>query len=266
MKILPFTQEDLKQLPPLQPEGWSDLALVFREYLELDLCKPFKMVVNGRMAATGVLICFQNTVWLAHIIVDTDLRNQGMGFFMVEYLKGAAEKMGYKSVSLIATELGYPVYMKAGFTEQTRYLFFDNSLSRGNVDESKDVRPIENQDEKQVYAMDLRVSGENRSKLLSAHMKSGWVCCRNSKLKGFYLPSLGEGLVVAEDDVSGLTLTEKRIQVGRQVVVPEENSSCVRFLTQKGLTQKMTARRMIWGRPFKWHPQNLFSRIGGNFG
>ena len=133
MNILPFTNKDIPYILPLQPDGWPDLRTEFKFYTKNDFCHPVKVVDRARVIGIGVLIVFERTGWLAHIIVDSEKRNRGIGRFIVHRLLDMAKEKKCRSVSLIATDLGYPVYLKAGFVEQTRYLFF----SRENGDDGR---------------------------------------------------------------------------------------------------------------------------------
>ncbi len=74
-----------------------------------------------------------NTAWLAHIIVDPEYRKRGIGSLIVCQLLDFLKNSGCETVSLIATELGYSVYKKAGFVEQTEYAFFEREESGKRV-------------------------------------------------------------------------------------------------------------------------------------
>ena len=50
-------------------------------------------------------------------------------------------------------------------------------------------------------------------------------------------------------------------------MLPEDNQAGVGFLKQNGFVKTETkGTRMIPGKEIYWKPENIYSRIGGNFG
>ena len=266
-KAVPFTHKDLDALSPLQPDGWPDIRNDFRFYLDNGFCCPVKVTARQQIIGVGVLILFGITGWVAHIIVDPNRRNRGLGLFIVRHLLEAAEQKGCRSVSLVATDLGYPVYLKAGFAAQTRYLFFSReNRDRADELETAHIRRATTGDRADILALDREISGENRSALISGFLRTAWVCDANHTVNGYYLPGLREGTILALDEPSGLELMAWKYRDVHSAVLPAENRAGIRFLKVNGFQQVMTAKRMVWGHPFTWHPRGIFSRIAGNFG
>jgi GNAT superfamily N-acetyltransferase len=79
MAIEPFVLRDISQLEPLQPHGWSSIIPFYQFYSETDFCYPIKFTSRGRIIGIGAAILHRHTGWLAHIIVDTNFRGQGIG-------------------------------------------------------------------------------------------------------------------------------------------------------------------------------------------
>ena len=267
MKTVPFVSKDIDALLPLQPEGWPDIRDEYRGYLENHFCFPIKVVHENQIVGVGVLIHFGKTAWLGHIIVDPEKRNMGLGRLIVNQLLDLAEEKGIQSISLVATDLGYPVYLKTGFVLQTRYLFFRREKS-GQIkrQEYPHVRPAQAGDEKHILELDRQISGEDRTVLIGRFVKNAWVCEENGSVQGYFLPGLGEGLIMAVDDRAGLELMAHKHQGVDTAVLPADNTDGIRFLENSGFKQHATARRMVAGEPFPYSPDKIYSRIGGNFG
>ena len=70
-------------------------------------------------------IIFQKSSWLAHIIVDPDYRSRGIGYRIVEQLLLQVSKHSPETCLLAATDIGKPVYLKAGFRDVGEYTFFE---------------------------------------------------------------------------------------------------------------------------------------------
>ena len=77
---------DLEEIGDLQPDGWPDIINEFEFYITCDFCNPIKATIGNRIVGVGTSIIFENSAWLAHIIVDSDSRNKGLGFQIVERL------------------------------------------------------------------------------------------------------------------------------------------------------------------------------------
>ena len=74
-----LTENDIGDVNRLQPQGWKNILPYFYIYIEMPFCFPVKVVVEGKVAGIGTAIIMGTTAWLAHIIVNPDLRNSGIG-------------------------------------------------------------------------------------------------------------------------------------------------------------------------------------------
>lgn len=269
MNITLFTDNDLIKLDSIQPDAWPDIRPSFLYYIQKRFCIPVKISLKNRLIGVGAGIFFdKRTAWLAHIIVAPDMRNRGIGFKIVTYLTGELAQLGCKSISLIATDSGYPVYKKAGFVRQAKYLFFKKETDKKKCFPClpETFQPVLSDHKPDILKLDRQVSGENREKLLSGCMKNGWVVMEKGGIQGVYLPDLGEGLIIAENDPAGLALMRYKYTRKRTAVLPENNTAGVAFLEENGFVLFETARRMILGNPFVWYPEKIYSRIAGNVG
>jgi len=114
--------------------------------------------------------------------------------------------------------------------------------------------------------LDRSISGENRSTLLSEHVDDGFIYSRNGILEGYYLASLGEGLIVANTVEAGLELMKLRCSKSTKATLPKDNIAGIRFLTDNGFRETNTAHRMIKGKEFIFKPEMVFNRIFGYLG
>jgi GNAT superfamily N-acetyltransferase len=263
--IQPLTEADLPDVGSLQPEGWGDILPFIKFYCLSSFCFPLKAVINGRTVGVGTAINHLNTAWLAHIIVHKDYRNNGVGMAITKALIDVASSLPCKTLFLLATELGEPVYKKLGFTIQSQYLFLDNGLppetfSNGNVT----VYQPTYQDA--VLRMDREASGENREKILRLHIADAKLFVIDGQLLGFYLPTLGDGLIISDSAEAGIELMKCRREINQNFCVPEDNTVAIEFLKGLGYKEKGRAARMILGREITWDGRRIYNRIGGNLG
>jgi GNAT superfamily N-acetyltransferase len=261
--IIAFTAEDLPALPAFQPEGWSDIIPVFDFYLTAPFCRPVKAVADGSMVGIGSLILLPGgTAWLGHIVVRPEARRRGIGGGIVAGLLEKAAAAGCRTVSLIATEAGTPLYQKAGFTTQGEYVYLERPTAAPLFrTESTAAQPS---DHEALFALDRRISGEDRRALLTEHLPQARIVQRMGKPVGMYLPGLGEGPVLAEEPQAGLALLAER--GGASIRLPAENRSALAWGAANGYQETCRTRRMVHGVPFAWQPAALYTRISGNLG
>jgi len=264
LKIEQVTAANLKEIPFLQPEGWPDILPSIKEYCTLDFCFPLKATLENTLVGIGTAIFHGSTAWLGHIVVRKDYRNFGIGTTITQSLIELVQKKPCKSILLIATALGEPVYKKLGFGIQTHYAFFENGSIP--VEESRQIRPFEQKYEGHLLALDHSISGENRVQLFKQHLSNARLYIDNNNLLGFYLPTLGEGLIIAGTADAGLALMKSRYPDHKKICLPIDNHEGINFLMKNGFTELRRASRMVLGENFPWRASNMFSRIGGNLG
>lgn len=259
-----LSDKEAESLKKLQPEGWGDIVPVFMYYASKQFCTPIKVFMGEDIIGVGTAIVFGKTAWLAHIIVRQDHRNRGLGKEIVRKLLEITNTSKCDTVSLIATELGCPVYEKAGFRVQTEYVFFD--LENEEDIKAEYIEPLTPENVLLVMKMDEKISGEKRSCILSDKINDGFVYKKNAKIQGFFLPKMGEGLIIAENAEAGIELMKKKQTMKNKAVLPSDNLEGIKFLKSIGCAEKKRAKRMILGKEFPWQPDKLYGRIGGNFG
>src|SRR5665648_764683 len=79
MQFETVTIDDLDEIRNLQPQDWSDIIPEFEFYIQSSFCSPIKTKIDDKIVGIGASIIFKNTSWIAHIIVDSEYRNKGIG-------------------------------------------------------------------------------------------------------------------------------------------------------------------------------------------
>ena len=265
IRIETITINDIDSVKKLQPEGWGDIIPFIRFYTDSPFCFPVKFILDNEIAGTGTGIKLDNTAWLAHIIVSPNHRNKGIGLNIVKNLLKILKENKCGTVSLIATDLGYPVYKKAGFIEQTDYIVLERNGKTKNPVISKKIAGFTDEFE-DVYSLDKLISGEERKLILKDKLGESYLYKEKNKVCGFYIPGLWEGLIIAENETSGTELMKLRMQNSNKFSLPINNSKGIKFLKENGFAETKRFKRMIYGNEFKWNPQNIYNRIAGNLG
>ncbi len=265
VNIEPLTAKDLECVTVLQPEGWGDILPSIQSYCASDFCYPLKATVDGAIVGIGTAIVHGKTAWLAHIIVHKDYRNKGIGTTVTKSLVDLVTTTSCKTILLLATTLGEPVYRKFGFQVEAQYLFFDHG-TLPPADKSPHIIEYHSQYEDVIFKLDCKVSGEDRKRLLKEHYAESQLFVEHGELIGFYAATLGEGLIVAEDCNAGFELMKLKFTNNKNFCIPENNEAGINFLTRHGFKECRKASRMILGEKIVWDGKKLYSRIGGNLG
>ena len=266
MQFETVTIDDLDEIRNLQPTDWSDIIPEFEFYIQSSFCCPIKTKIDEKIVGIGASIVFENTSWIAHIIVDSDYRNKGVGAQIVTELLNALKRDSVATCSLIATELGKPVYLKAGFRIASEYSFFQREKQWIECPVSENVISFKEQHRAMIYELDHKISGEKRELLLKDYLSNSIVFVESNKVLGFYIPDLKEGLIYADTDEAGLELMKLKYAKVDKAILPSDNSKGIEFLRQNGFVETRKVSRMILGKELDWNPKKMFGRIGGNFG
>ena len=259
----PLTEDDLDAIDTLRPHDWPPYRRTFERYFALDCVRPWAFGGPDGLVAMGTLIDFGKTGWMAQVITSAQRRGQGWGSKMVRFLLDQAQGMGMHTVSLVATELGYPLYAAAGFRVEGEYAFWTRSTPAPALPEaSEELKAWSESYGPRCLVLDRKASGEGRAPYLRHDWSQGYVVPG----EGYFLPTVGEGLVVAKNRRAGEPLLHRRIDGASRVVVPLENSWAPVLLSSRGFALEKRMRRMVWGRSLRRRPEWVGSRIGGNLG
>ena len=266
-EIQAFTLQDMPFIQHLQPQGWNDITLSFMEYCMHSFCMPVKVVDHNRIVGIGAVVFHEHSAWLGHIIVHETCRGQGLGSFIVEYLVALATKHGSVSINLIATDLGAPVYKKAGFSIVTPYQSLKRSHPSIPLLIAPEIKVASAAHYEKILQLDQEITRENRKRLIEAHVSRAIIYEEEGQLQGYYLPELGQGPIYAVRDAAGIALMQLKYTTVDQAVLPIDNQVAIAGLLKMGFKpDDFTAIRMSYGKELAWKPNQVFSRIGGNYG
>ncbi len=266
MKFEPLISADLNFLKDLQPQDWGDIHPHFQYYINSPYCQPVKVVIDNKIVGIGSTIIHNTTAWLAHIIVHPEYRNKGIGKFITQCLLDSLNSTQVKTVLLIATPLGEPVYTSLGFHAETEYIFFEGKKIDLAQAENENIKPLIPAFHESLFSLDKQVSGEDRSWRLQENLEGAYMYIEKNALNGFYLPILGEGLIVARSETAGKALMHLRLKSRDNAVFPAENLAAYEVILKNGYKQTRTAKRMFLGERIHFEPIFLYNRIAGSIG
>lgn len=187
--LVPFTEAHLDGAVALSRQaGWphrrADWALV------LSISRGVVALDGKRVVATGFCSAMGEIAALNMIIVDESLRGQGLGRRVMDAVMTLA---GARTMRLIATEAGRPLYEKLGFSVTGEIVQYQGEIASIPTPEHA-VRMAKPADIGTLAARDRAASGMDRTALLERIAGQGQVFLSDG---GFsMLRAFGRGHVV----------------------------------------------------------------------
>ncbi len=265
--------------------GFGDRREFFRMTLALPDCRPILAVLEGRPIGTGTGAIHGDVGWLGVIFVVPELRGRGIGRALTVAVCDTLEGAGCRSLALVATDLGRPVYERLGFREQTRYHMHpaDPLGAAPDPPSGARLRPIGPSDIGAVASLDRLATGEDRRPLIEMFAGSGWLLedepgsgptgeMSEAQLRGFLLPShRGNAALVASEEVDAACLLDLH-----RHLVPKggsawaglltENATGRRLLAERGRAEWRSFPRMIRGAEPEWLPASIWGQFNHAMG
>jgi GNAT superfamily N-acetyltransferase len=263
MKIQAITANDIAEIDAMRPKDWGSLVAHLQYYINMPNCFPLKLVEDNKIIGIGNTILHKNTAWLSHIIVHEEYRGKGLGTTITQALINSVPTT-HKTILLIATELGEYVYKKLGFETETEYIAFKDV--KIDVPSSPLIQPFEEKYRGDLHSIDTNISGESRFETLNPHLAHAQIFVQNNQIEGFYAPTFGDGLIMANTPDAGIELMKYRLKSNGLCLFPVENSAATSFLVANNYSPVKQMKKMRLGEKIKWEPQNIYNRAGGNFG
>jgi len=265
--VSPFNIHLLDQLEQLPPREWQSNAYELFLYNDWQpWFYPYQVIISHKLVGFGMFFLFEENAWLGWILVHKKFRNQGIGTAISKHLVEQAAEKGAKNFLLTATELGKPIYEKLGFTTTSYYRFFITpELYKPHYDRSK-IRNANKNDLNAILQLDFEATGERRTKLMENHLEDCMVFFTD-EINGFYMPNLGNGFIVARDNLSGVELLNFRLKRNKKpIVVSDQNTETIEYLLQNGFTEGFKIPRMVLGQEPNWKPGMIYCRAAGYCG
>ncbi len=108
--------------------GWGDRRAWFEFAVASPVIHAFVAeATSGEIVGTGVATVSGPVGWIGTIWVEPAWRGRGLGRGLTEATIEAAEAAGCRTLVLVATDAGRPLYERLGFTVQTHYRILEAS-------------------------------------------------------------------------------------------------------------------------------------------
>lgn len=262
-----ITKEDFPYLIQFPPESWGfDLAAFAEENLSNESVRFITAKYRGKLIGVGNIIINGRVGWIGNMIVAKTYQRQGIGRNIFRKLIQIGKLNKVEKFALIATDEGYPLYLKEGFIPVGYYNFYSKPKSLS--DAKAQVVELLPRERPAVWELDQHITGEDRESFLSRYAPRVWGIKTGSELMGVYYPEYGTGSILALDEAAGIDLLRFRLHhtTHLKTVVPEDNEPVNRFMKKVGSQITMRVMRMEKPATPKWKPEMIFSRGTGYAG
>jgi GNAT superfamily N-acetyltransferase len=246
--------------------GWKNRRGMVAFYVGRPDSVLFVADVGGAIAGTGGATVFPGTPptgWVHGIVVSPEHQRAGHGAALTEAAIRWLHARSVRTVLLLATGAGRPLYERLGFVAWEGYRSFDWPKDGSDADGVR-VRRMTAADLDAVNRLDRVATGEDRSAFISTLASTGWIAERDGAVAGFHLAcSWGGGPTIAGDAATGIALIRHsaRLQAEpppRPLGVPETNAAACAYLNDGGLATERYVTRMTLGPPIAWRPEMIF--------
>lgn len=255
-------------------ENWGDRRLNLEFVTRHAETRPFVAEANGVPVGTAVVSLNGPVAWIGTVWVEPAWRRRGVGMALTEAAIETAESAGCRTLLLVATDAGRPLYERIGFEVQTWYRILEAS---GLEDEPVDprIRPFRPTDLPAMAELSTAATGEDRAHLLAAFASPGAahvLAHGDGTLGGFVVRApWGGGSTIAPrlDDAEAI-LHGRRVGRGAaervRAGLVSENAAGLERLLSTGWTEAWRAPRLIRGAPLRWQPEAIWGQFNHALG
>lgn len=236
----------------------------FCEYIDQKGYFPFIVKSSKEMAGVCQILINDTIGWLGMIVVNEPFRRKGIGQMMTDQLIKKGWESECQTQALFATEMGEPLYKKLGFETDQIYVKCIPPESLPPLTLSDHIIPYHPDYHSKILELDYQTTGEKRECFLSLFLKSGYVYFDHEGLKGYFLPNLGQGLIIAKEPMAGFALMNFKMSFfGKIFFLPEKNQEMIAYLLSLKYTVTDRIPRMILGKNPHIMDENIYCRGSG---
>jgi ribosomal protein S18 acetylase RimI-like enzyme len=276
-RIRPMTAADVEPAADVLLRGdFGDRRGFFAWSMTQPTIAPFVAEAEGRIVGTGVASVHGPGGWVGVIFVDPSRRGAGLGRRITETVVDHLEAQGVRSMVLIASPMGRPLYERLGFRVFERQVRFTiDGLPPEMAPADPRVRAFEPADLEAVLRLDREATGEDRAAVIRELVtpETAFVAIGDAgDVRGYLAraPWRG-GAVVAPDPEDALRLLERRRyatgvsgKAGAGVLSCNEAGRA--RLRDAGWTEELGGVRMLRGDSLDWNPNAIYGQFNGALG
>ncbi|HUP54335.1 MAG TPA: GNAT family N-acetyltransferase [Methylomirabilota bacterium] len=260
-------------------DDWGDRRAWFDFAVSHPQCRVFVAEGDdGSVVGTGVATINGPVAWIGTIWVASSARRRGLGLALTEATIDAAEDAGCRSLVLVATDSGRPLYERLGFALQTWYVTLEAPGLAAEAAETltkRSIRAFATADLDALATLDRAATGEDRRHVLAAFTTPDTtkvITHPDHGPAGFVIraPWGGGATIAPEADDAVAILRARRLAAGPERRVRAgiliDNEAGAERLAADGWTEAWRAPRLIRGDPLDWRPTQIWGQFNHALG
>jgi predicted N-acetyltransferase YhbS len=268
--------------------GWNQTAADWQRILALQPDGSFVAELSGRPVGTTATCVFDAVGWLAMVLVDEAFRGRGIGTRLVEHALRHLDQCGVPCARLDATPLGRPLYEKLGFVAEYELARMGEkgtgpicrhgpkgASHKLDLSPFPGVRPLAAEQIDAVCALDRKVTGTNRRRLIECLYRQqpdamhivtsgGEVVGYLSFRRGSRAVQIGPTVALGAEAGRALGDAALRLCAAQPIFVdiPVPNAAAMSWAESRGLRVQRFLTRMRRGAPVVDRPRQLWAAFG----
>ena len=259
-------------------DDWGDRRAWFEFVVEHPSCAAVVAEIDGEIVGTGVTSVNGPVAWIGTIWVASSRRRAGLGTALTGATIEAAEAARARTLLLVATDAGRPLYERLGFAIQTWYVTLEapglGTATEPTAEQTR-LRAFDRTDLASMATLDRAATGEDRAGLLSAFASAESarvLAAGDGGIGGFVVRApWGGGATIAPVAGDALAILQARRVAagpGRRVRAGllAENAGGLALLAAHGWTEAWRAPRLIRGEPLDWQPTHIWGQFNHALG
>ena len=275
--IRPMTAADTEPAAEMIRRGdWGERLIFFDWAVRQPTVMPLVAEIDGSIVGTGVGSVHGRVGWVGTIFVAPERRRTGLGRELTRAVTDGLTERGCRTLVLIATSMGRPVYERQGFTlldEQIRFSI-DGLPPDGEPPDPR-LRAFDPADLAAVVELDRDATGEDRTAILSdlvTPMTTLVATGEDGSVRGYLAraPWRGGALIAPDPDDALRLLKARRRSTGPSgkagAGILASNEVGRDRLRAAGWLEEPGGVRMIRGAPLDWHPEAIWGQLNGALG
>lgn len=265
MTIAPFTLHDLRDLAELEPADWDLMMARMRWHLSTPYAVAIKSVRGeAMMSGLGTAVAHNGSGWVGEHLMMPRFKGPELEGELLEALMKELHARECATVSALVSAESLPVFEARGFVREGDYVCYAGGKSEPpTLDEVELCEPHHSMG---ILHLDRTATGEDRRTLMSEHFYAGRIYVEKGRVRGTYLPLLGEGILQADRADVGEELLRWHLPYVQEHWLPEANPVAKAFLEIRGYTVKGRLHRVRHGAELAWRPEFNYGWISERLG
>ena len=265
MTIAPFTLDDIITLTKLAPADWDAMMARLRWHMSPPYAVAIKSVFGEALVSgLGTAVAHNGSGWIGERLMMPRFKGPELEGELLDALMKELHTRECTTIYALVPAESLPVFEARGFVREGDYVCYAGGKSEPpTLDEVELCEPHHSMG---ILHLDRVASGEQRRVLISEHFYASRIYVEKGRVRGSYMPLLGDGLLLADRPDVGEELLRWHMPHVQEVWVPEANPVAREFLSIRGYTEQGRRYRMHQGPALPWKPEMVYGWINERLG